>query len=109
MEVPRIFQNTTHYILQVRITSSYLVASYTMLVRMHVVMSIPLQYSAVINPESIRHVHHMLLYLCDGMNLTGHPDVSVSQVCDGIAEEIQACQASTVIAAWAVGGNVRDQ
>jgi len=43
------------------------------------------------------------------MNLTGHPDVGVSQECDGISEEIQPCRRSTLIAAWAVGGNVRHQ
>jgi len=48
----------------------------------------------------------MLLYLCDGMNLTGHPAVGVSQDCDGISEEIEPCIGSTLIAAWAVGGNV---
>ena len=70
-------------------------------------MYLPLQYSAVISPESIPHAHHMLVYLCDGMNLTGHSNVGVSQECDGIAEEIQPCRFSNVIAAWAIGGNVR--
>ena len=69
-------------------------------------MYVPLQHSAIITPESIHHVHHVLVYLCDGMNLTGHPNVNVSQECDGIAEEIQPCIFSTIIAAWAVGGNV---
>ena len=43
------------------------------------------------------------------MNLTGHPDIGVSQECDDIAEEPQACQSSILISGWAVGGNVRDQ
>ena len=80
-----------------------------MVVRVHVVMSIPLQYSTLISPESARHVHHLLVYLCDGKNLTGHPDVGIKQECDGISEEPRACRASTVIAGWAIGGNVRDQ
>ena len=69
-------------------------------------MYVLLQYSAEISPESIRHVHHILIYLCDGMNLTGHPDVGVKHECDGIAEEVRACRLSTILAAWAVGGNV---
>ena len=69
-------------------------------------MYLPLQYSAVISPESIRHVHHMFVFLCDGMNLTGHPDVGVEGLCNGIAEEVQPCRFSTIIAGWGVGGNV---
>ena len=41
------------------------------------------------------------------MNLTGHPDLDVNHICDGIPEEIRACRGSTILAAWAVGGNVR--
>ena len=70
---------------------------------------LPLQYSAEISPESIPHVHHILVFLCDGKNLTGHPDVGVNHDCDGISEELQACRLSTILAAWAVGGNVRKQ
>ena len=40
------------------------------------------------------------------MNLTGHPDVGVDHDCDGIAEAVEACRFSTIIAAWAIGGNV---
>ena len=65
-----------------------------------------LQYSAEISPESIRHVHHLVVYLCDGMNLTGHPDVGVNHDCNGISEAVVACRSSAIIAAWAVGGNV---
>jgi len=42
------------------------------------------------------------------MNLTSHPAVGVSQECDGISEEVQPCRSSTIIAGWAVGGNVRN-
>ena len=48
----------------------------------------------------------MLLYLCDGMNLTGDPSVGDSIECDGISEEIQPCRGTAVLTAWAVGGNV---
>jgi len=41
------------------------------------------------------------------MDLTGDPSVGVSMECDGISERIQPCRFSNVIAAWAVGGNVR--
>jgi len=40
------------------------------------------------------------------MNLTGHPEVGVKQECDGISEEVLPCRLATIIAAWAVGGNV---
>ena len=68
-----------------------------------------IQYAAKISPQSARHVHHIILYLCEGMNFTGHPAVGVSEECDGIAEELEPCKSSTIIAGWAVGGNVRDQ
>ena len=66
-----------------------------------------LQYGVQITPESARHVHHILVYLCDGMNLTGDPAIGVSQECNGISERIRPCKFSTIIAGWAVGGNVR--
>ena len=95
MELPKEFKNKTHYIVQVclLVTSD------------NIMLLISLQYSAVITPESRRHVHHMVVYLCDGMNLTGSPDLNIKQECDGISEQTQPCRASTVIAAWAVGGN----
>ena len=68
-----------------------------------------LQYAAKISPESARHVHHIILYLCEGMNFTGHSAVGVSQECDGIAGKIRACRSAAIIAGWAVGGNVRHQ
>ena len=69
-------------------------------------VAMPSQYGAVLSQESIRHVHHIIVYLCDGTNLTGHPEVGVKQECDGISEEVQPCRLATIIAAWAVGGNV---
>ena len=60
----------------------------------------------MLSPESIRQVHHILVYLCDGLNLTGHMDVGVKHECDGISEEVQPCRFDSIIAAWAVGGNV---
>ena len=64
------------------------------------------QYAPVLSHESIRHVHHILVYLCEGLNFTGHPEVGVKQECDGISEEVRPCRLAITIAAWAVGGNV---
>jgi len=41
------------------------------------------------------------------MDFTGDRSVGVSMECDGISERIEPCRSSTLIAAWAVGGNVR--
>ncbi|XP_065897525.1 putative DBH-like monooxygenase protein 2 isoform X2 [Dysidea avara] len=78
MEVPSKFQNQTHYVVKT---------------------------AAQISSQSARHVHHILLYLCEGVDLTGDPSVGVSMECDGISERIQPCRFSNVIAGWAVGGN----
>ena len=49
----------------------------------------------------------MLLFLCDGIDLTGDPNIGISHECDNISETLEPCRFSIVIAAWAVGGNVR--
>ena len=49
----------------------------------------------------------MLLFLCDGIDLTSDPDVGVSKECDNISETLAPCRFSVTIAAWAIGGNVR--
>ena len=69
--------------------------------------TISLQFNQELSPDSVRQVHHITVYLCEGMNLTGHPDVGVSYECDGITQELVPCRFSTVIGGWAVGGNVR--
>ena len=66
----------------------------------------PSQYAPVLSDESIRHVHHILVYLCEGLNLTGHPEVGVKRECDGISEAVQPCRSAIILAVWAVGGNV---
>ncbi|XP_065899415.1 putative DBH-like monooxygenase protein 2 [Dysidea avara] len=78
IELPSQFKNKTHYLVKT---------------------------AAQITPDSARHVHHMLLYLCDGFNLTGDPAVGVSQECNGISQKILPCRSSIVIASWAVSGN----
>ena len=50
------------------------------------------------------HVHHLLIYLCNGLN-----DIHVGNGgdCeDGVANEVAECRGGTIIAAWAVGGEV---
>ena len=50
------------------------------------------------------HVHHFLIYVCTGLNDT---HVGSGGDCDGdVANEIQECRGGTLIAAWAVGGEV---
>ena len=66
----------------------------------------PLQYAPVLSTESIRHVHHILVFLCEGLNYTGHSEVGARRECDGISLEVEPCRFSTVIAAWAIGGSV---
>ena len=60
----------------------------------------------MLSHESIRHVHHMVVYLCEGLNLTGHPEVGAKRECVGISQEFRPCLLAITIAAWAVGGNV---
>ena len=69
-------------------------------------MFLSLQFTPVISPQSAKHVHHMLIFLCEGMNLTGHSDVGVEKQCDHISEEVRPCRLSKVLAGWAVGGSV---
>ena len=50
------------------------------------------------------HVHHFLIYLCSSINET---HVGNGGPCDdGVPEAVAACRGGTLIAAWAVGGEV---
>ena len=50
------------------------------------------------------HVHHLLIYLCEGLNDT---HVGNGGDCEGnVANEVAECRGGTIIAAWAVGGEV---
>ena len=50
------------------------------------------------------HVHHLLVYVCEGINET---HVGNGGVCEeGVPEAVSACRSGTVVAAWAVGGEV---
>lgn len=75
-ELPEIFRNKTHFILK---------------------------YAPVITPTSLGHVHHMQVFLCEGMNFTGHSEVGVVRECDGIAAEISPCRSAGVLSGWAIG------
>ena len=60
------------------------------------------QYSPVI--DSIAHVHHILVYICAGLNAT---EVNNSAPCIGnIGESLDECRGGEIIASWAVGGGV---
>ena len=70
-----------------------------------------LQYEAVVHPAAAAHVHHMILYSCNGLDsqldqLT--PEQLAGGPCsDGAtASALNLCRGETIIAAWAVGGQV---
>ena len=50
------------------------------------------------------HVHHLLIYLCEGLNDTHVGNGGDCEV--DVANEVAECRGGTVIAAWAVGGEV---
>lgn len=83
------------------------IGSYIDTVKKLILNEISLQFNQTLSPDSAQHVHHMTVYICEGMNLTGHPDVGCTFDCDNITEQIRPCRASSIIAGWAVGGNVR--
>ena len=66
-----------------------------------------MQFSPVIPESSVRYVHHMLVYLCSNLN---HTHVGASSECDNANIDIGLCRGGgTLIAAWAVGGDVSTQ
>ena len=56
-----------------------------------------------VTDESSRHVHHLVVYICVGLNHSREGD---SVVCDNAHVNVRQCRGGTVIAAWAVGGTV---
>ena len=63
------------------------------------------QFSPVVTKGNEAQVHHLLIYLCSGINDT---HVGNGGDCDdGVANEVQECRGETLIAGWAVGGEVR--
>ena len=56
------------------------------------------QYFPIISPNEFQYVHHLLVYLCDNL------EVSINAPCN--AEVGVQCLSGELIAAWAIGGNV---
>ena len=64
----------------------------------------PSQFGPVFTEGNEAHVHHLLVYLCDGINET---HVGKGGECEeGVPEAVAACRQGTLIAGWAVGGEV---
>ena len=64
--------------------------------------SLLFQYSPVI--DNFVHVHHILVYICAGLNET---EVNNSALCIGnVGESLDECRGGEIIASWAVGGGV---
>ena len=68
-----------------------------------------LQYEAVVHPAAAAHVHHMILYSCNGLDsyidqLT--PEQLDGGPCNTAPIALAACAGRIIIAAWAVGGEV---
>ena len=62
------------------------------------------QFTPEITKGNEAHVHHLLIYLCDGLSDT---HVRASGDCiDGVAQRVRECLRGTLIAGWAVGGEV---
>ena len=54
--------------------------------------------------DNFVHVHHILVYICAGLNAT---QVNDSAPCNGdVGESLNECRGGEVIASWAVGGGV---
>ena len=66
-----------------------------------------LQYEAVVHPAAAAHVHHMILYSCNGLD--SQLDQLTPEQLDGgpcNTSALAACLGRIIIAAWAVGGEV---
>ena len=69
-----------------------------------------IQYEPVVHPEAAAHVHHMILFTCKGIDaeldqLT--PEELAGGPCDAPTSPIRRCfTGTTIIAVWAVGGQV---
>ena len=62
------------------------------------------QYSPLIDNENFAYVHHMLVYICAGLN---EAQVNDSGPCNGgVGDSLSECRSGELIAGWAVGGEV---
>ena len=69
-----------------------------------VIQIIILQLSPIITEGNEAHVHHLVIYLCSGLNDTY---VGTSGVCtEAIGDEVNTCRGGTIIGAWTIGGEV---
>ena len=69
-----------------------------------VIQVIILQLSPIITEGNEAHVHHLVIYLCAGLNDT---HVGTSKVCtEGVGDEVNACRGRIIIGAWTIGGEV---
>ena len=58
----------------------------------------------MISQGSEPYVHHLLVYLCDGLDGV---NLSNEGPCDSADRRIRQCLSELLIGAWAVGGDVR--
>ena len=63
------------------------------------------QFSPKITSNSFNFVHHMLVYLCE----LDAADIETQGICfsGDVGGSVNECTSSQLIAAWAVGGEVR--
>ena len=57
----------------------------------------------MITPGNEKYVHHLLVYLCDGLDGV---ELDEGGPCATVDPRIQQCLTRTLIGAWAVGGEV---
>ena len=63
-----------------------------------------MQFGPVVPTATLRYVHHIVVYLCSNLN---HTHVGASSECENANLDIALCRGGgTIIAAWAVGGEV---
>ena len=71
-----------------------------------------IQYSALIHEAASAHVHHMLLYTCDGSGVDSFTNETLSgaECLTGNSDSSDPklrCLGGNLVGAWAVGGSVR--
>ena len=60
----------------------------------------------MLQPDTIDHVHHMLVYKCH--DLTNSPAANNSDECSDVHAEARYCYANLLIGGWAVGAGVKN-
>ena len=64
-----------------------------------------MQFAPIISPGSEPYVHHLLIYVCDGLDGL---DLTTEQgACDTLDQRIRSCVGGLLVGAWAVGGEVQ--